>query len=65
MPKDFFKKMWNTIRSNITWTETVINKCQNNKLINCLVTILPIMNGDPNPIFYICVMKVIDHEVRS
>lgn len=65
MPRDFFKNMWNTIRSNSTWTETVINKCQNNKLIDCLVTILPIMNGDPNPIYYICVMKVINHEVCS
>ncbi len=62
MPKDFFKNMWNTIRTNSTWTETVINKCQDNKLIDCLVTILPIMNGDPNPIYYICVMKVLDHE---
>jgi PAS domain S-box-containing protein len=63
MPKDFFKNMWTTIRSNNTWTETVINKCQNNQLINCLVTIIPIMNGDPNPIYYICIMKVINNEI--
>lgn len=63
MHKDFFRDMWNTIRSNTTWTETVINKCQDNHLINCLVTIIPIMNGEIYPIYYICIMKVINNEI--
>lgn len=57
MSQEFFKYLWTTIKSNKVWTNTIINKCTDGTLLNCLVTILPVMNGEPEPIYYICSMK--------
>ena len=57
MSQEFFKYLWTTIKSNKVWTNTIINKRTDGTLLNCLVTILPVMNGEPEPIYYICSMK--------
>lgn len=58
MTKEFFKDMWLTIRSNKIWTGSIINKCFDDTLLNCFVTILPVMNCEQYPIYYICTMKI-------
>lgn len=59
MPKEFFKEMWTTIRSNKMWANKIINKCSDGTLVECFVTILPVMNCEKYPIYYICTMRVL------
>ena len=44
-----YDTMWNTISGNITW-EDVYD-------INYKLTIIPMMNGAPEPIYYVCTLK--------
>jgi PAS domain-containing protein len=63
MPPGFFQDMWQTIKMNKPWSGTIVNKCKNNNFINCFVNVLPVMNGDPEPIYYICMMKILKDAV--
>lgn len=62
-PKAVFADLWATINSNNIWTGVIINKHVNDSLINCKVTAIPVMNGLPKPIYYICTMKIIKSEL--
>lgn len=46
--------MWKHVRSNHVWEQDVCSKYKMN--------ILPMMNGAPEPIFYICTLKQIKYE---
>jgi PAS domain S-box-containing protein len=47
---DDYDSVWNRVRQNNTWYTTVPNT-------NLVVTIVPVMNGQPHPIYYICTFK--------
>lgn len=57
MGTDYWSKMWKAIRKNKPWHDIVINKDQENNLVECMISILPIMNGSPEPHYYICTLK--------
>ena len=61
MPKEIFKDLWVTVRSNNVWTGIIVNKHTSGYLINCKVTAIPVMNGEPEPIYYICTMKILNN----
>lgn len=44
-----YDKMWETLESNKSWSDVYNNKFK--------LTIIPMMNGEPHPIYYICTMK--------
>lgn len=44
-----YDEMWNTIEGNKSWTDTYNDKFK--------LTIIPMMNGEPHPIYYICTLK--------
>lgn len=48
------KEMWDHVKSNHVWEQVVCTKYK--------MTILPMMNGQPQPIFYICTLKQISLE---
>lgn len=50
----FLKNMWDTIKSNQYWEGKLINKDSNGNEFWVLSKILPIMNGKPEPIYYVC-----------
>ena len=56
-PKSTYKELWKTIKSNKTWQHTITNKTVSGELVQCEVTVVPFMNGAPEPIYYICTMK--------
>lgn len=60
MPKEIFKDLWETVKSNNIWTGLIVNKHVSGTFINCKVTAIPVMNGLPEPIYYICTMKVVN-----
>ncbi len=60
MPKEIFHDLWETVQNNNTWTGVIINKDTLGNLINCKVTAIPVMNGLPHPIYYICTMKIMN-----
>lgn len=57
MTRAFFEKMWKTIRSNEVWTDVVINRHLAGRYVKCFVSIIPVMNGKPDPIYYLTTMK--------
>lgn len=57
--KAIFADLWTTVKNNNIWTGVIINKHISEALINCKVTAIPVMNGSPEPIYYICIMKII------
>lgn len=57
MTHAFFEKMWTTIRNNEVWNDVVINKHLDGRYVKCFVSIIPIMNGRPFPIYYLTTMK--------
>lgn len=59
MSKEFFKEMWTTIKSNKIWNGNITNKCSDGTLIECNTTILPVMNCEKFPIYYICTMRIV------
>lgn len=44
-----YNEMWITIQSNKIWIDTYADKFK--------LTIIPMMNGEPTPIYYICTLK--------
>lgn len=50
----YFANLWDTIKSGQTWSETMIDKSKDGKFIICPTTIVPVMNGDKEPIAYLC-----------
>lgn len=61
MPKEVFKDLWDTVKSNNIWSGIIINKHMLGHFINCKVTAIPVMNGEPEPIYYICTMKILNN----
>ena len=57
MTSAFFEKMWSTIKKNELWSGVVINKHTDGRYIKCFVSIIPIMNGSPVPLYYLTTMK--------
>lgn len=52
-----YEDLWKTIKSNKTWSGNIVNKTTKGIDVHCKVTIMPVMNGVPEPIYYICTMK--------
>lgn len=50
--KNVSKSMWKTVQQNKTWT---------GKFDNYQLTVLPMMNGEPKPIYYVCTFKAINN----
>lgn len=44
-----YNEMWDVLESNKTWVDTYNDKFK--------MTILPMMNGEPHPIYFICTLK--------
>lgn len=57
MTRAFFEKMWKTIRNNEVWNDVVINRHLDGRYVKCSVSIIPVMNGRPSPIYYLTTMK--------
>lgn len=49
LPMDNYAEMWSTVTDNEVWEGLCCNKYK--------LTVLPMMNGAPHPIFYICTLK--------
>lgn len=64
MTRSFFENMWNTIRNNEVWSNVVINRHLGGRYVKCFVSIIPVMNGKPFPIYYLTTMKTkfLSHE---
>ena len=56
----FYADLWSHLKENKTWHGEIINKHKNGSFIRCNTTVVPIMNGLPEPIYYISVMKIIN-----
>lgn len=54
---EIYEDLWKTIKSNKTWSGNIVNKTTKGIDVHCKVTIMPVMNGVPEPIYYICTMK--------
>lgn len=52
----FYQDSCNKQNTN-TWIGTVDNKKQDGTVVHCKLTVLPVMNGVPYPIYYIYTMK--------
>ena len=53
----YFENIWETIKKNNIWNGELIGRHLDGELVKCNVSILPIMNGSSEPIYYICTMK--------
>lgn len=51
--------MWNHIKNNKMWHGRIKNKTKKQNVLIVDTTILPIMNGEPTPIFYICKQTIV------
>ncbi len=60
MPREIFNDLWKTVKDNNIWSGIIVNKHTSGYFINCKVTAIPVMNGSPEPIYYICTMKIIN-----
>lgn len=49
LPMDNYTEMWSTVTDNEVWEGLCCNKYK--------LTVLPMMNGAPHPIYYICTLK--------
>jgi PAS domain S-box-containing protein len=58
-PKQVFKEMWDTIKSNQIWQGEISNRDSCGNDIKVISKILPIMNGKPEPIYYVCTQREI------
>lgn len=53
----FFGDIWKSISQNKSWSGSIINKTTNGEEIEFDANFIPVMNGEPQPIFSICVLK--------
>lgn len=49
----FYKHMWKTLKAGKPWTDMIISKASDGTLIESMMTIIPIMNGKIEPIYYL------------
>ena len=54
---EYLENMWNTVNNNTPWIDYTITQHTDGSDINCYLSILPVMNGLPEPIHYICIIK--------
>lgn len=54
---EIYDEMFSVIQTNMVWTD-VIKTVIHEEPITGLFTIIPMMNGKPNPILYICTLKL-------
>ena len=55
----FYSDLWEHVKANKPWAGEITNKSRSGQIIPCFTTIIPIMNGLPEPIYYISVMKTV------
>lgn len=60
VPPEEYEKMWQHISKNKMWHGILTNKTQSGKDITVDTTVLPIKNGVPKPVFYVCKQTVIN-----
>jgi PAS domain S-box-containing protein len=60
VPPAEYQSMWEHISKNKMWHGVLINKTQTGKSLKVDTTILPIKNGVPKPVFYVCKQTVIN-----
>lgn len=53
-PVSVYKNLWETIKSNKVWEGVVTSLTKNFEEIEVTCRVLPIMNGKPEPIYYVC-----------
>lgn len=53
----FYDGIWSSVRKNQVWNGTIINRTKDGRNLECAATIIPVMNGEPEPIFSITVLK--------
>jgi PAS domain S-box-containing protein len=58
-----FREMFKSITSAIPWSGEMTNKTRTGKLLRELVSITPVLNGKPYPIYYIAVNRPITKEI--
>ena len=52
-----YDELWITARANKPWTGVITNKTLWGDEVTCNIHVVPVMNGIPEPIYYICTMK--------
>ena len=57
MTREFFDNLWKTIRNNENWHGSLINRHRDGRFVKAHLTIIPIMNGKPSPVYYLSTMK--------
>lgn len=59
VPKEEYDKLWKHISSNKMWHGVLNNFTQSGQPIKVDTTILPIKNGIPQPIYYVCRQSIV------
>jgi PAS domain S-box-containing protein len=59
-PSSTYDEMFESINNGISWTGKMINKTKSGTEIEEVVTITPILNGKPHPIYYIGVNRLVE-----
>lgn len=54
--EDFVENMWESLKQNIPWIGCMFKRHNDGSDLKCRLTIIPIMNGLPEPIHYICII---------
>lgn len=55
--QELYENMWNTIRSNHSWVGVMPFSHRHGSSFQGQMSIIPVMNGHVEPIYYICVIK--------
>lgn len=66
MPRDFYIKMWDTIKyKKLPFSGELINKKKNGQIYNVYSNITPILDENKNVKFYVAIERDITHEKRE
>lgn len=56
-PEETYLSMFNSITTAVPWSGEMTNKTKTGKILHEMVTITPVLNGKPYPIYYIAVNR--------
>lgn len=59
-PSSVYQNMLSTINSGEPWTGILENKTSRGYNVQEIVTITPVLNGKPYPVYYICVKRLVE-----
>ena len=56
--EDFYKRMWDTLLSGQEWHGVIFNKAKDGHIIEDETRIIPFMNGNNTPMFFMAIKKI-------